>query len=298
MKTLQPNELLKALRNAPEPVRDFAVSPTLMSIYDGIQKKHGLSDLQMAFVSKLANCTMLELEPESAIETNLHQALPELSHASTLELVADITTRILKEAKRRQAERILEPSMYAEALEPKPPRDPEYERLDNLDEDDPEWQEIEAKQNAQDEAEHKAFEEKYEREQSTTRPPATEEIDADDEAFLLDDDTADVKSSYELEQEALDKEFSEKESGLTAPPAPSDTAIKATVGLNTAPVSAEAEKALSPETPQPAISAQKLAAPSAVKREEVRSSTPAAPAQTTPPAPVQKAADPYREPLD
>ena len=101
MKSYTFEELRSARRASPMPLQHFILSPTLTNIYAGIEKKHSLNDTQMYFVLRVVSATMLGLESETALETNIHQALPELSHAATLELVADITTRVLKEAKRR-----------------------------------------------------------------------------------------------------------------------------------------------------------------------------------------------------
>lgn len=110
MKKYSPEEVKKTLEGLPQPLKDFAGSETLTNIYVGIQEKHHLNLRQLAALADATNMSLLGLEPESALETNLHQLMHELPNAVTKELVADINDRVFKEARRRLTENILEPS--------------------------------------------------------------------------------------------------------------------------------------------------------------------------------------------
>ena len=120
----------------PKPLFDFLGSQTLTALYLGIGRKLELNLRQLMIVNDVANVTLMGLEPESAMETNLHQGLPELSNEKTRELVADINDRIFKEAKRRVRENIVTPEPTWDEAEygPKesykePPRGAELQRL-------------------------------------------------------------------------------------------------------------------------------------------------------------------------
>ncbi|MBY0539566.1 hypothetical protein K2P56_04010 [Patescibacteria group bacterium] len=230
MKTPTKEEQYGALIKAPKPLRDFIVSPTLLQIYGGIERKHKFTPAQMLTVSQLANLTLLGFESETALETNIHQILPDLSHTTTVELVADIHTRVFKEAQRRVEESILEPSAYSKALEESAaPADPEYTRINNLDEDTPEWREMIGKKIEEQKAERMAFQKQYEekvREQASASENAdVEGVDIAD----LDEDNW-LKSRYELELEAIESAFQEKvavlENGEGAPAARTISAVQ------------------------------------------------------------------------
>ncbi len=132
----------EAKKRLPKPIYDFLVSPTLTNIYVGIQKKHALDLRQLLIFTDIVNVTLMGLETESALETNLHQAMHELSNQGARELVADINDRVFKEAQRRLRENIREPSIWSEV---KPELSEEEgagkmhrELLDTMRDDDPE----------------------------------------------------------------------------------------------------------------------------------------------------------------
>lgn len=133
----------EAVNKLPDPIYDFLVGPTLTTIYAGIQKKHNLDLRQLVLFATIANMTLIGLEPESALETNLHQAMHELSNQGAKELVADINDRVFKEAKRRLQENILEPSMLSQLRKQsqltaeQQAELAEEARFNNLDDDDP-----------------------------------------------------------------------------------------------------------------------------------------------------------------
>lgn len=109
MKFYTPEEKAAALKNLPRPTIDFLGSVALVNLYTGIYGKLNLNLRQMGIVNTIVNATLMGLEPEHALEHNLHQELPELSNEKTRELVGDISDRIFKEAKRRLRENILMP---------------------------------------------------------------------------------------------------------------------------------------------------------------------------------------------
>lgn len=141
MKNFSDDEIKDASTKIPKEVRYFNGSPTYQKIVEGIRIKHGLNFRHIIALSYLLNVTLVGLEDESAFETNLHQLLPELSNATTHELVQDINDRIFKEARRRVELGIVEPSPWivernltAEEIA----AEREYNRINNLDDDDPE----------------------------------------------------------------------------------------------------------------------------------------------------------------
>ncbi len=118
MKDYTPVQREEAKKKLPRPVSDFLVSNTILDIYRGLVQKHALNWRQGGLVTDVVNNTLLGLESESTLETNLHQALPELSANTMRELIVDINDRILKEARRRLQENIVtpEPAWNAEEL--------------------------------------------------------------------------------------------------------------------------------------------------------------------------------------
>ncbi len=109
MKNYTREERADARKKLTRPVNDFLSSDALLDIYRGIFKKHKLNFYQGGLVSEIANVTLMGLEPESALETNLHQTLPALSSDTMRELAADINDRLFKEARRRVQENIVTP---------------------------------------------------------------------------------------------------------------------------------------------------------------------------------------------
>ena len=109
MKNYTRDEYIEARKKLTKPVNDFFDSKELIAIYRGIFAKYKLNFNQSGLVSDIANATLMGLESETVLETNLHQALPELSNAATHELVADINDRLFKEARRRVQENIVAP---------------------------------------------------------------------------------------------------------------------------------------------------------------------------------------------
>lgn len=121
MKPHTKEEKRLAIEKLPKPIFDFIGSTTLKNIFNGIQKKSELNLRQMMIFTEIVNVTLMGLESETALETNLHQWLPELSNAAMRELVNDINDRVFKEAKRRLQENITnpEPLWDESALGPK-----------------------------------------------------------------------------------------------------------------------------------------------------------------------------------
>lgn len=117
MKTYTQKERKQAMDALPIPASDFLKSKTITDTYVGIGKKLGLNFRQEGLASEITNVILLGLEPEHALETNLHQALPELSNTTTRELVADINDRIFKEIQRRIKENITEPKQVWDEVE-------------------------------------------------------------------------------------------------------------------------------------------------------------------------------------
>lgn len=176
MKTYSKEEREEAKDKLPKPVRGFLSSNTITEIYGGLIKKHGLNLWQGSLMSKVANLVLLGLEPLSALETNLHQVLPELSSATTREIVNDLNDRIFKEASRRLHENIIEPEPEwdVDELGPKPTKEtpatvlPTDEELDKL----AEKEEAEGWEDPEEEAERKA---ELERARLKTLQPTPEE---------------------------------------------------------------------------------------------------------------------------
>jgi hypothetical protein len=108
MKKYTKEELETAKNSAPKPLVDFLNSASLGDIYGGLLKKHKLSLKEMSIIAEICGLTLLNLDSESALATNIHTTLPELSNATTNELVADIHDRIFKEAARRVSANIVE----------------------------------------------------------------------------------------------------------------------------------------------------------------------------------------------
>lgn len=127
MKNYTREERKEARSKLSKPLNDFLSSDELLKIYTGLFKKHKLNFNQSGLMSEVVNTTLIGLESEKVLETNIHQVLPELSNATTLELVADINDRVFKEARRRIQENIVvpEPVWDEEELGKKPsPDDP------------------------------------------------------------------------------------------------------------------------------------------------------------------------------
>lgn len=189
MKSFTREEKTEAKKKIPKPVLDFLLSPTLSDIYLGIQKKHGLDFRQLFLFCEIVNATLMNLEPQSALETNMHQAMHELSNEQARELVADINDRVFKEAQRRLRENILEPSVWSEAITaPEPTNEEkkgfaELEKIKNMEDGDPELEKLyreetleeEIKRKKQLEEEGRAVKETSEREQRNV--PAPQEIE-------------------------------------------------------------------------------------------------------------------------
>jgi hypothetical protein len=114
---------IEAKKRLPEPTSSFLSSDTLSNLYLGIEQKHKLNLAQIMVVSEIVNDTLLGLEPESALETNLHQTLPRMSNADMRELVADLNDRIFKEAQRRLKENFIDTT--GTNPKPQPPPEPE-----------------------------------------------------------------------------------------------------------------------------------------------------------------------------
>lgn len=117
MRKYTQEERERAREKLPEPIARFLGSETLTNIYLGINEKLKLNLRQLMVVSEITNVTLLGLEEEHALETNLHQFMPELSNADMRELVADINDRVFKEAERRLRENILEPKPTLQTTE-------------------------------------------------------------------------------------------------------------------------------------------------------------------------------------
>ncbi len=190
MKPYTQEEKRQAEKKLPKPLYDFLLSPTLIALYGGIQKKHQLNLSQLFVFTELVNDTLLGLESESSLETNLHQALHALTNQQARELVADTNDRIFKEAKRRVQENILEPSEWSEPPEETKLTEEERaeiaarEKIENMRDDDPELlaqekkdEEDEQKREAEADAELKAA-----LEEAKNDPPLDESVeDADTE---------------------------------------------------------------------------------------------------------------------
>lgn len=183
MKTYTQQEREQAMDALPVPVSDFLKSDTITNIYVGIGEKLNLNYRQVGLASQITNVTLLGLEPEHALETNIHQALPELSNTATRELVADINDRIFKEVQRRIKENIIEKkteqSEYELSLKPTDEELKQYEIQEKVDSEHPvEYEEL-LKLAEQEKAERKAKEDAEEAEAEKKRlatvPPTPEE---------------------------------------------------------------------------------------------------------------------------
>lgn len=126
MKKYTREEQVAALKKLPKPTVAFLGSPTLMKIYDGIEQKLKLATEQGMGVALIANLTLMGLEDEHAVETNIHQLMPELSSVATRELAMDLQDRVFKEAARRVEKNIEDPN----AIIPTPPAPEEEIRLE------------------------------------------------------------------------------------------------------------------------------------------------------------------------
>lgn len=109
MKKYTAEEKAEARKSLPKPLAGFIGSQILTALYFGIKDKLKLNWSQVVDMCEVANVTLLGLEPEHALETNLHQYMPELSNADMRELVADLNDRVFKEAQRRLRENVIEP---------------------------------------------------------------------------------------------------------------------------------------------------------------------------------------------
>jgi len=186
MKTYTQKEREQAMDTLPIPVSDFLKSNTITDIYVGIGEKLNLNYRQIGLASQITNATLLGLEPEHALETNIHQALPELSNTATRELVADINDRIFKEMQRRIKENIIEKkteqSEYELSLKPTDEELRKYEIQDKEDAEHPIEYEKLLKLAEQEKVERKAKEDAEEAEAEKKRPtttPVTPEETAD-----------------------------------------------------------------------------------------------------------------------
>lgn len=144
MKTYTNEERAEAKRKLPQPLSDFLSSDTITNLYMGITEKNKLNLRQGNVMSIVTNSTLIGLEPESALETNFHHELPELSNERVRMLVEDLNTRIFKEAQRRLKENVLEPKAEWDEAElgprpkagEKPIEIPSDEELDRLAEEE------------------------------------------------------------------------------------------------------------------------------------------------------------------
>lgn len=138
MKTYSNAEEQEAYTKLPEQIRSFLDSQTIIKLYTSLAQRSTLNISQLMIMSSLTRLTLLGLEPESALETNLHQEIHTLSNEQVAQLVEDINTRIFKEAKRRLQENIVELEDWDESeLGPRPKPDekktvPTDEELDKL----------------------------------------------------------------------------------------------------------------------------------------------------------------------
>ncbi|MBI3573952.1 hypothetical protein HY090_02790 [Candidatus Kaiserbacteria bacterium] len=108
MKNHTREEKRAAKAKLPPPIGTFIGSQSLSNIYLGIEQKLKLNLRQLMIMCEIANLTLMGLESEQEVETNLHQLLPELSNADTKELVADLNDRVFKEVQRRLRDNIIE----------------------------------------------------------------------------------------------------------------------------------------------------------------------------------------------
>jgi len=189
MKLHSREEREEVKRQLPKPINDFLTSPTLNTIYVGIQTKHKLNLRQLGLFADIGNVTLMGLETESALETNLHQAMPELSNEGARELVADINDRVFKEARRRVSESILEPSAWSEVKttpelsEEEKAENKRRELIETMRDDDPELLALYERDRKEAEEREAANKKELEEalEQAKNDPPLGQEDDAEDE---------------------------------------------------------------------------------------------------------------------
>lgn len=285
MKTYTAEERIEARKKLPRPVSDFFVSPEIITIYGGIAKKLTLNLHQNSAMRDVVNATLLGLEPEHALETNLHQALPELSNVMTRELVADINDRVFKEAKRRLEQNIVTP--------------------------EPEWNEVEWGPKPTEEDWKKFVEQEAKDRESPLAKMSYEEIGA-----LAEKEAAERKAKDDAEEaEAAKKrptviQQEEAEGGnMTSLPAvtPLDK-ILFSEGVLKAEAAAEKESPQNePQAQAVSVAAERLAAPVTTKTAAPAAmqviGTPVQPVSPPPPPAPQaprayKGTDPYREPVE
>jgi hypothetical protein len=290
MKDYTQEEIANAMASVPPPIRSFISSTALRTIYTGIREKHKLNLRQIWAVTELSTVTLLGLESQSAFETNLHQLLPELSNATTHELVADVNTRIFKEARRRLEESVIEAnSLPAQESEEERARRKEEERIRNLDDDDPELLAILEKERAEIKDEPPVS-------RPAPNPEGPLEVFDDDEP---EEDFVALLEKIEKDPNApLPKSSFEEEFGSeNAEEEPAQSASSQAVSLQ-----ANVPKTPTKETAVPLgppIALQKLSAPSQAQQEiqVTRDTTAIQGVKKIPPPPprLKGDSDPYRE---
>ena len=67
----------EAKKKLPKPILDFLRAPELTTLYVGIKDKLKMNLRQLMAFAEIVNVTLMGLEEEHALETNLHQWLPE-----------------------------------------------------------------------------------------------------------------------------------------------------------------------------------------------------------------------------
>lgn len=254
-----------AMERLPQPVRDFLGSLTLTGIYEGLATKLGLSFKQSLLMGEIANVTLMKLEDEHALETNIHQMMPELSNTAARELAADLEDRVFREATRRIRENVLEPNpLLKDALEGLTSEEiaerKRRDAIDAMEDNDPELQKL------------LEVQEKLQEERKKAEEAELEEA---------------RKKATEATVTAAPSALSTENATLTNPETPAPA-----VPVPPSP---------SPQTPS--IAQTKLGVPTTTK--PVESSVPqtlssGTPERSQPPA-LQKRVDgidPYREPLD
>ena len=283
MKTYTTEERIEARKKLPRPVSDFFVSPEITNIYGGIAKKLALNLRQNSLMRDVVNATLLGLEPEHALETNLQQALPELSNVATRELVADINDRVFKEAKRRLEQNIVTP--------------------------EPAWNETEWGPKPTEEDWKRFVEQEVRDRESPLAKMSYEEIKS-----LADKEAAERKAKDDAEEaEAAKKRpavISQQEgtNGENITSLPSVTIVDQVLASeegSKAEAAAEKEGSTNePQMPGVSVAAERLAAPVTTKTPVGPVPPPAAGTAQPPPPPVPQApraykgADPYREPVE
>jgi hypothetical protein len=142
MKNYSPEERATAIKKLPRPASYFVGSKRLYEIYKGIGRKLNLTQRQFMLMAEIAGVTLIGLEPESALEANIHYLMPELSNATAKELVLDIQDRVLKESQRRVKEEVFEQDSFVPTeMGLTPEQELERQReftIDAMDDDDPE----------------------------------------------------------------------------------------------------------------------------------------------------------------